>query len=328
MMTETFSADPGVSHRLDVSVVIAAYNAAAFLAGAVASALAQEGVSLEVIVADDASSDDTVAVAGALASADGRVRVLATETNGGPACARNRAIAVARGDWIAVLDADDRFLPGRLAGLLAFAEKKDADIVFDLFREVDAEGAALPDLLAPPFTAERRWSLAEWAAENAPRRSAASISPGYLKPLMRRSFLERNALAYHDLRNSEDYLLIAESLAAGAAIWGRPEVGYLYTRRPGSISHRIGPSHIEALLAAERRAFPDLAKLAPAAAGALRDRWSALENTLACERVIEALKMRRPVAPLRILASRPQAIGAVMAWAGEALSKRAGSRAR
>lgn len=307
-------------HMPEVSVIIAAYEAGPFLAGAVGSALAQEGVALEVIVADDASRDGTVAAARALAAEDPRVRVLETETNGGPSAARNRAVRAARGEWIAVLDADDRFRPGRLEGLLAFAESRKADIVFDLVAEIDETGAPYPHSLAPVYETETRWDLAFWAAENA--RADGALGPGYLKPLMRRALLG-DAPYDERLRNSEDYLLIARLMAAGAAVWFRRETGYLYTRRAGSISHRIGPEHLEALIAAEREIFPDPGRFDGRTATALRDRWRGLEDALALERVIAALKRRDLVAPFRILAARPRALGAVWRWLGEVMMKRA-----
>src|SRR4051812_4115270 len=101
-----------------ISVIMPAYNAAGFISRAIDSALEQEGVALEVVVADDASRDDTLAVIRAWGERDGRVRCVGLDVNGGPARARNAAIEAARGEWIAVLDADDAILPGRLAHML------------------------------------------------------------------------------------------------------------------------------------------------------------------------------------------------------------------
>ena len=99
------------------SVVIAAYQAAEFVAAAVESAVEQVPPPHEVIVADDASTDD---LAGALAGFGGAVRVIRIE-HGGEAAAKNAGCAAATGDFIAFLDADDRFLPGRLAALSTLA---------------------------------------------------------------------------------------------------------------------------------------------------------------------------------------------------------------
>lgn len=95
------------------SVVIAAYQAADVIVGAVASALAQEPPPLEVIVCDDGSTDD---LASALAPVADRIVVLHQE-NRGEGSAKNAGARAARGDYVAILDADDAYLPGRLAAL-------------------------------------------------------------------------------------------------------------------------------------------------------------------------------------------------------------------
>ena len=72
---------------------------------------------MEVIVVDDCSSDRTVSIAAGFPT--DRVRVLALTENHGPGAARNAGLAAARGEWVAVLDADDTMLPGRLAAMIA-----------------------------------------------------------------------------------------------------------------------------------------------------------------------------------------------------------------
>ena len=100
-----------------ICVVIAAYNSAATIGRAVASALAQ-AETVEVIVVDDASTDATAAAARAADDGSGRLTVRCLAMNGGPSHARNLAIAASHATHIAVLDADDFFLPGRFAALL------------------------------------------------------------------------------------------------------------------------------------------------------------------------------------------------------------------
>jgi glycosyltransferase involved in cell wall biosynthesis len=106
-----------------VSVVVTAYNAAAFLERAVESVLGQTVPVLEVLVVDDASGDETPAVAAALARRHARVLYVRRQENGGVSAARNEGIRRARGEWVAFLDADDAWLPEKLARQLVALEK-------------------------------------------------------------------------------------------------------------------------------------------------------------------------------------------------------------
>ena len=97
-----------------VSVVIPAYNAAAFIDETLASALNQTYRNLEVIVVDDGSSDNTAEIVAAVAARDSRVRLL-RQPNRGVAAARNLGIEHSQGAFVAPLDADDLWSPDKIA---------------------------------------------------------------------------------------------------------------------------------------------------------------------------------------------------------------------
>ncbi|MGE0445677.1 MAG: glycosyltransferase family 2 protein [Vicinamibacterales bacterium] len=115
---------------MTVSVIIPAYNAAAWIDDAIASALAQRHRPLEVIVVDDGSTDDTAARVMALVEREPRVRLLRTETNSGrPAVARNAGLAAALGEYVAFLDADDLWNPWKLSDQVGVMSRH-ADLLF------------------------------------------------------------------------------------------------------------------------------------------------------------------------------------------------------
>ncbi|OED47347.1 glycosyltransferase family 2 protein [Leisingera sp. S232] len=305
-----------------ITVAIAAHNAETCLGAAIQSALVQAHVAVDVIIADDASRDGTAQAAARTAACDSRVSLMQSPVNLGPGGARNLALAAARGDWVAVLDSDDRFLPGRLARMQAHALQQEADIVIDDFISVDAEGSLLPG----PRLADRHppgfIGLADWLRLNDMAR--AELSFGYAKPLICRRFLCRHGLRYNEsLRNGEDFHLILEALAAGARLYFSGETGYSYTRRAGSVSRRAQGSHMRALLAADRVMAARLPAAQHAAVtGLLAARQRNLQNLITTEEVLSALKARRPATAAASLLRRPGAFARVAGHLAEALHKR------
>lgn len=93
-----------------ISVVIPCYNATRYIAATIQSVLAQDWPALEILVVDDGSSDGSAALVQNMFPS---VRLI-VQANQGVAAARNNGILHARGDWIAFLDADDIWLPGKL----------------------------------------------------------------------------------------------------------------------------------------------------------------------------------------------------------------------
>lgn len=124
------------------SVVMPAYNGAATIARAIDSVLAQTDPDWELLVVDDGSRDATRVIVAAHAAREPRVRLLALARNGGVAAARNAGIDAAGGRYIAFLDADDHWLPAKLAlQRQAFAD--GATVVFGSYFRDGAHGRRL-----------------------------------------------------------------------------------------------------------------------------------------------------------------------------------------
>ena len=290
--------------RPTVSVLIAAWNAETTLADAVRSALAQGEIDVEVIVVDDCSSDRTVSIAAGFPT--DRVRVLALTENHGPGAARNAGLAAARGEWVAVLDADDTMLPGRLAAMIARAEASSSAIVVDNLKVVH-EGQTPEVMFDPTFFGRiGEIDLANFIASNI--LFEATFSYGYLKPVFRRSFLAEHQLRYNEnLRIGEDYIFFASALACGAKCVVEPNAGYNYFIREGSISRVLELRHVEAMLAADR-AFVRDHELDAAARTAQARRTRSLEQAASFLMLVDHIKAGAPLKAVAAALRDPAAL--------------------
>lgn len=252
-------------------------------------------------------------------------RVLRTGENGGPATARNRAIAEATGEWLAVLDSDDAMEPGRLRRMIDLGHEVKADVVLGNFRTVDEAGKAIGPaafLEGRGFDMPRVWTLEDFVAGNQVTRGSRPF--GYLKPVFRRAFLQETGLRYDPgLRNGEDCHMIFACLAAGATVVFAPWPDYIYSSRRGSISHRVDPAHMDALIEADA-AFVARhgAQMTPRTRTLFDFRRTALACLRDSEIVLMALKAARPGRALAVLVRRPSVAGRVMAQLGEAVGNR------
>lgn len=131
----------------EVSVVVPTRDRWQLLPRTLASVLAQEGVQVEVLVVDDGSAAPPSAEE--VTGGDARVSLLSHESSRGVARARNTGIRAARGDWIALLDDDDLWSPGKLREQLAAARAAGADWAYSAVVLVDGELRGLEALPAP-----------------------------------------------------------------------------------------------------------------------------------------------------------------------------------
>jgi len=121
------------------TVVMPCYHAQRTIAAAIGSVLAQDEPDFELIIVDDGSTDDSVAVARAAIGDDPRGRVV-SQPNAGPSAARNTGAAMARGEFLAFLDADDGWSPDTLSAHRAhFARRADLGVSFGRTRFYDTE---------------------------------------------------------------------------------------------------------------------------------------------------------------------------------------------
>jgi len=290
-----------------VSVIVPAYNAADYLERALDSALAQTMSDLEVVVVDDASSDNTLQVARAAAAGDSRVLVLHNERNLGLPRSRNRGIEMARGEWIALLDADDQWPPERLERMLAGTDGADVisdDVNIVRSRRISLTGADAGEL--------ELWSLLkrQGVTITTPRQLTAlefaEHDLGLLKPMIRRSFLQRHGLKHNtDLRHVVDFDLYLRMLLLGARWLQLPQAYYLYRTHAGSMSRNTQELMQDTIAHAQELITSATIAEDPALVRALRRRIRQARSLSAYVTVRDAILQLRFAALVRLLVRRP-----------------------
>jgi glycosyltransferase involved in cell wall biosynthesis len=212
-----------------VSVIIPAYNSAHLFTEAIESALAQTAPPSQIIVVNDGSTDDTEA---RLQGYAGRITVIQQKNQGTPA-ARNAALRVATGEWIALLDADDAWHPRKLELQLAAAAEHP---------EVTLLGTGTVDYPGTPFAQIRELGgVEEVALEKLLIRNYFTAS----SVIIRRSVVECVGEFDPMLPGAEDLDYWQRAAEFGrAAILQLPLTGY--RRAAGSLSHR--PASMETVI--------------------------------------------------------------------------------
>jgi succinoglycan biosynthesis protein ExoO len=216
-----------------ISVILPTFNSAPFVSRAIDSVLSQEGEhKVELIIADDCSSDDTVAFIRTRYGSDPRLKLIVCDRNGGPGAARNRAIAASTGKWIGLIDADDAWAPNRISALWPLCARS-VDLVFDNIIGYDQAAGVSTGPLFPSLPS--RMSVPAMAAHASP---GSKFNYGYLKPLIRHNLLARSNIKYRELKVSEDLFFYLELLINGAKAATTNEGFYLYTTTIGQRSKR------------------------------------------------------------------------------------------
>src|ERR1700683_5343048 len=222
-----------------VTILVPAYNAEETILRALDSAQAQTVGDIEILVIDDASTDRTAELVRSRAMSDPRIHLQRLSLNGGPAAARNSGIALAKGEWLALLDADDTMSSVRLEKLLEAASADDV-LVADNLALYDHHARSIvrlgidPELLGSGLRLD-----CEGFAARCKTNQRNAVDFGLLKPLMRASYLREHGICYDECsRYGEDFRFYLDVLLAGGKLLVIPEAYYQYTERVGSISKK------------------------------------------------------------------------------------------
>lgn len=288
-----------------VSVIMANYNGADYIAMALRSVLAQSITGLEVLLADDASVDNSVNIARHISSSDPRLKIIETASNAGPAVARNRALEVATGDWVAIVDSDDIIHPQRFERMIDAAKELRTDAIADDLTFFQDEAIQVAGTLLGKYRPHAPCPLTAisfaWSDPDAPQL-------GYLKPVIRRSALD-NLRYREDIRIGEDYDFYMRFLLNGQQMHLLPQSYYLYRRHGNSLSYRVRPEDLAAMIAAQ----DDLLASYPNLSDELRTQFAArrasLQQPMAFETLVQHIKTRRLGLATQDIARNPSLLG-------------------
>jgi len=211
-----------------VSIIMPSYNTARFIAESIQSVLAQTYTNWELIIVDDASTDNTDEVVapychpregGNLLSS--KIHYLKNAQNSGAAVSRNRALAQAKGKWIAFLDSDDLWAPEKIEKQLKFMAENGYAFSYTRYEEIDEDGNPTGTLVGGPrrITKTGMFNYC-W--------------PGCLTVMYDREIVGDIQIA--DIRKNNDYAIWLKACRK-ADCYLLPEALASYRKRGGSISH-------------------------------------------------------------------------------------------
>jgi len=227
---------------IKVSAIIPVFNGSATLRQAIDSVLDQSSCGLELIVVDDGSTDSTPVI---IESYGVRIQQI-RQTNAGPAAARNAGVRSARGEYLAFLDADDRWLPGMLDRSIAKLDSDpDCVMAYANLLMVDSDGRSLgADLISGEYAhapsmeeiLARMWPIMPSAALI--RRSAFDACGGFVEDFRGAGF--EDAFLWLRLREQGHFHYIPEALAVWRFSWfPKPLKVQPYKRDPETFARLV-----------------------------------------------------------------------------------------
>ncbi|UTJ07345.1 glycosyltransferase family 2 protein [Arcobacter roscoffensis] len=133
-----------------VSIITPSYNSKEVISRTIDSVLSQTYQNWEMIIVDDVSKDNSNEIIKEYTEKDNRIKLINLDKNSGPAVARNKAIAEAKGRYIAFLDADDLWKPKKLEKQISFMTEKDCALSYSSYETMTEEGKLLDKVIMPP----------------------------------------------------------------------------------------------------------------------------------------------------------------------------------
>ena len=204
-----------------VSIIMPSYNTAPFIAESIRSVLAQTYTNWELIIVDDASTDNTAEIVqNVILERSDRIHYIKNDQNSGAAACRNRALREARGKWIAFLDSDDLWAPEKLQRQLDFMVKNGYAFSYTKYEEIDEDSKPTGTIVGGPKRISKTGMYNYcW--------------PGCLTVMYDREVVGDIQVA--DIRKNNDYAMWLKAVRKAKCTL-LPEKLAFYRKRTGSIS--------------------------------------------------------------------------------------------
>jgi glycosyltransferase involved in cell wall biosynthesis len=212
-----------------ISVLMNVFNVEAYIAEALASIQSQTFSDLEIVVADDGSTDSTRRIAEQIASADGRIQVVGTAENHGISSALNLGLTYCHAPYIAKMDGDDIALPTRLEKQLRFLEEnREIALVGCATMAIDQSGHFIPGL-----SISRKPITQEMVA------STILLAPPCSHLWLARREVYDTLSGYREMEFAEDYDFLLRAMTSGFLLSNLAEPLMLVRTRSGNVSSRL-----------------------------------------------------------------------------------------
>ena len=208
-----------------VSVIMPVYNAEAYLCESIVSILNQSYKNIELIIIDDGSTDDSLVIIQKFQVVDSRI-VYRTRSNKGLIFSLNEGLSLARGVYIARMDADDFALPNRIHAQVQYMDLHNLDLCGGDYEIINANGKLVKNIIVPKNEKLITLSL------------AFKVPFAHPTVMIRSSFLKKNNLCYgqSNYHDAEDYDLWIRCYLSGAKLGNVSEKVLHYRVLEGSLS--------------------------------------------------------------------------------------------
>lgn len=223
------------------------YNTEKYIGACLTSILSQTFQNFEVIVVDDCSTDNSCAIVESfIPKFGGRLRLIRSEVNRGPAIPSNIGINLSRGKYVYQMDSDDLLVNNALESLYRYAEDFDVDVVhmnvgFKFIRNSEKSFPNREDLdivgwHGGPFV-EKPTLESDDIGERAKKISRNGVGWTAWEKLVKRDLLMENDISFANMRNCQDLLWVIEVFSVAKKILSIPEPLYIHRANPTSNTH-------------------------------------------------------------------------------------------